>query len=185
MIKWNCPIQFWFQNFGKVKGNPIQSFRRLRVVWRSEMWKETRRPIWSWTTDQRGLCVPSASWKCQGNNNNSISMKILFPLFQNRGAAHRVAAYKIWQSLGCYTLTLDYRCVKYNQKNKMHILSRQTDQSEDRRGTFWPIRSQTQFDEEMIIRIHDDWPARKRNVKIRKYKKTICWMTLWPDLEIF
>jgi len=28
---------------------------------------------------------------------------------KNRGAAHRVAAYKIFQSLGCYTLTVDYR----------------------------------------------------------------------------
>ena len=28
---------------------------------------------------------------------------------RNRGAAHRVAAYKVWQSLGCYTLTVDYR----------------------------------------------------------------------------
>jgi len=28
---------------------------------------------------------------------------------KNRGAAHRIAAYKIFQSLGCYTLTMDYR----------------------------------------------------------------------------
>jgi len=28
---------------------------------------------------------------------------------KNRGAAHRLAAYKIFQSLGCYTLTVDYR----------------------------------------------------------------------------
>ena len=28
---------------------------------------------------------------------------------KNRGAAHRVAAYKKFQSLGCYTLTVDYR----------------------------------------------------------------------------
>ena len=28
---------------------------------------------------------------------------------QNRGAAHRLAAYRVWQSLSCHTLTLDYR----------------------------------------------------------------------------
>jgi len=28
---------------------------------------------------------------------------------KNRGAGHRIAAYKIFQSLGCHTLTLDYR----------------------------------------------------------------------------
>jgi len=28
---------------------------------------------------------------------------------KNRGAAHRIAAYKIFQSLGCFTLTMDYR----------------------------------------------------------------------------
>ena len=29
--------------------------------------------------------------------------------FQNRGATHRHVAYKKFQKLGCYTLTLDYR----------------------------------------------------------------------------
>ena len=28
---------------------------------------------------------------------------------QNRGASHRIAAYKIFQSFGYYTLTMDYR----------------------------------------------------------------------------
>ena len=31
------------------------------------------------------------------------------PSPQNRGASHRIAAYKIFQSLGYYTLTMDYR----------------------------------------------------------------------------
>ena len=147
MIKWNCAIQFWFQNFGRVKGNLIQSFRWLRVVWRSEMCKETRRSIWGWTADPRGLCIPSASWKCEGNN-NSISVKILFPVFQNRGAAHRVAAYKIWQSLGCYTLTLDYRCV-----SDIIIQMIYCDQVKDCVKTNWQdldiltIRRQTHFDQ--------------------------------------
>ena len=31
---------------------------------------------------------------------------------QNRGASHRIAAYKIFQSFGYYTLTMDYRFKK-------------------------------------------------------------------------
>jgi hypothetical protein len=30
-------------------------------------------------------------------------------ILQNRGAKHRLAAYRVWQSLGFYTLTIDYR----------------------------------------------------------------------------
>ena len=34
---------------------------------------------------------------------------LVVTIFQNRGASHRIAAYKIFQSVGCDTLTMDYR----------------------------------------------------------------------------
>ena len=40
--------------------------------------------------------------------NCALTKEFLF-VFQNRGASHRIAAYKIFQSLGCHTLTMDYR----------------------------------------------------------------------------
>ena len=124
-------IECWFQNFGRVKENPIQSARWLRVMRRSELCRKTRKPIWGRRADQRWLCVPPTSWKCEGNNSISGLVIILFPAsLQNRGAAHRVAAYKIWQSLGCHTLTLDYRWYAHN------------DQVKDCVRTNWLIRGQ-------------------------------------------
>ena len=120
MIEWNCTIQCRFKHFWRVKGNwnHIKSVRWLRVVWRSRMCRGTRRPIWSWTTDPRGLCVPSASWKRQGNNNDSRSMKILFPFIpEPRGCPPSCCLQDLAESGMLHPHTGLQVCVSYYQTN--------------------------------------------------------------------
>ena len=151
-------------------------------MWRSKVCKEIRRPIWGWRADQRWLCVPPASWKCQGNNSisviiydNSISCLILEPRgrppscclqdLAESGMSHPHTGLQVSANQTNDTTYWSSKALYQDKMTDQRTGYRHIDQSVVRIHTLWPIKAQCH--ELMTL-----WPADKRNVNNQTSRPT-------------